>query len=48
MDVTSPTCCGVDAGRDVKVTERVGVGKVAAALLVVVVSALVVGQSASV
>lgn len=43
----SLTCSRVDAGSDVEVAERVGVGHAAAAPLVVVVSALVVRQAAS-
>lgn len=43
----SLTCGRVDAGSNVEVAESVGMGHVAADLLVVVVSALMVGQAAS-
>lgn len=43
----SPTCCRVDAGSNVEVAESVGMGHVAADLLVVVVSILIVRQAAS-
>lgn len=43
----SLTCGWVDAGSNVEVAESVGMGHVAAALLVVVVSTLMVRQATS-